>query len=497
MRSTGVIFFLIIILIAWQADAEPAAVRVTYADGRPYEVIRAFEIDQTFFIPIEDIVRILSLNLEKDEVPTRAVLFDGEIRLEIPLGSDVWLRNGETILVGNVTSLEEGKIVVSIDAFATVIADAFDAKIAWDRDERLLSVGLASPNILDLQVTPNGDRVSIRFTTDGLLKYHFSPIADDRFEILVIGGVLSKKMAFFSETHLVRSIETRQEHQGVRISVTLQKSDLEYMVFPAIDRPGIFAIVKELGLSGIPEPELRPPKPLGREDRLDLQRKKIDMVVIDPGHGGENSGATGPTGLMEKTVNLDIALKLKELLENKGLKVILTRDRDIDLSLKSRIEIANCVGAGLFLSIHCNGHPKPTSSGFEVYFHSLPSDDYEDAMAALGDQEVNPDAVKYGSLDDVEFILWDVAQAEFIGQSSHLAQLVNLELSKKLPIPNRGVKQADFVVLRGMQLPAVLIETAFITNPAEEKMLADPDVQRSIAEAIASAIMRFKQHYGR
>ncbi len=493
----AVLLTVLALFVVGQVRAYAAPVTVTYADGRPYEVIRAWEVDQSLFIPIEDIARILLVNLEKDEALTRAVLFAGETRIEIPLGSTVWLRNGESIVVGNVASVEEGKIVVSIDAFVAIIADAFGARISWDRNDKRISVGLASPNIIDLEVTPNGDRVSIRFITDGLLRYNFSPVGDAGFEILVLGGVLSKKMGFFSETHLVRSIETRQEPEGVRISVTLQEPGLEYIVFPAADKVGIFAIVKRMGLGGIPEPELRPPRTLGWEDRLSLQKRKIDVVVIDPGHGGENSGATGPTGLMEKAVNLEIALKAKQVLEEKGLKVILTRNRDIDLSLRSRTEIANSVGAGLFVSIHCNGHRRPTASGLEVYFHSLPSDEYGEAMAATENMEISSSSRGYGDPDDIEFILWDVAQAEFIAQSSHLAQLVNQELSKVLPIPNRGVKQADFVVLRGVHLPAILVETAFITNPTEEKMLGSPDVQRSIAEAMAQAIMRFKQYYGR
>lgn len=497
MKAACTIAIAWLVLLTPLVGARATTITVTYGDGRPYEVLRAWQIDESFFVSIDDVARMLCIDVEKDAPLTKAVLIAPGMQIEIPLASNVWLRNGESLLVGKAALLEEGNIVVSIDALVDLIADAFGTKMTWDRNERRLAVGVGEPNLLDLEVTPNGDRVSIRFKTAGLPRYDFFPMADDRFEIFIPGGIVSRRMGFSSETHLVRSVEVRQEPQGVRISVRLQDPGLEYIVFPARDQAGIFAIVKRLGLGGIPEPELRPPRALGHEERLSLQKSKIEAVVIDPGHGGDNTGAVGPSGLMEKLVNLEIALKAKEILESKGLQVILTRSRDVDLGLKARTEIANSVGSGLFISIHANGHRKPTASGFEVYFHSLPSDDDARGVSSFENQVIGSTIEKSDETDDIAFILWDTAQTEFIAQSSHLAQLVNEELAKRLSIRNRGVKQADFVVLRGIHSPAILIETAFITNPEEEKMLRDKDFQRSIAEAIAQAVIRFKNHYGR
>jgi N-acetylmuramoyl-L-alanine amidase len=224
----------------------------------------------------------------------------------------------------------------------------------------------------------------------------------------------------------------------------------------------------------------------------------LDLVVIDPGHGGDNFGSVGPSGYTEKEFNLTVSRVLKQLLERQGVEAILTRNDDVFVDLETRTEVANSVGADIFISMHANGYADGEANGFEVYFLSPALEDAARTVAAMenADSDIVPLTVGEAG-EELAFILWDTAQNEFIVESSRLAQLVNEEMGERLTIRNRGVKQAGFVVLAGVYLPAVLIETGFITNPREEDLLKDEAFQETVAQAIVQAILRFKQDYGR
>lgn len=379
-----------------------------------------------------------------------------------------------------------------------MIAPAFGRSLRWDNQTSRLIVGLPSPNILDLEVNSMKGRMSLRFATEGLLKFQLIPASENQVEIHIPAGVLSRDLGFASEGGLVRKVETHQGAQGVIIIVSLADYNVRYNVFPVRNPDGIVMIVREVNLSEIPEPELRPPKKVAWQKMRASTEDKIDLVVIDPGHGGENFGSIGPTGYTEKQANLAIALKLKELLEADGIEVILTRNEDVFVDLETRTEVANSVGADLFVSIHANGYGSSEASGFEVYFLSPPLDDEARVVAAMENAGIGVvPANEVPANDDVAFILWDTAQSEFVAESSYLAQMVDEELALRLSLKNRGVKQADFVVLKGVYLPAILVETAFITNPQEEDLLKEESFQQQVAEAIAQAILRFKQDYRR
>jgi N-acetylmuramoyl-L-alanine amidase len=155
------------------------------------------------------------------------------------------------------------------------------------------------------------------------------------------------------------------------------------------------------------------------------------------------------------------------------------------------------VGADLFLSVHANGFTSREARGFEVYSLTAAANGESRFNAAAESGSIEPASIIPEPGDEVAFILWDAAQNEFIAESCYLAQLVNEEMARATKIPNRGVKQADFFVLKGAYLPGILVETAFITNPEEEAMLKDEAFQARVAGAIVSAIARFKEDYGR
>ena len=216
------------------------------------------------------------------------------------------------------------------------------------------------------------------------------------------------------------------------------------------------------------------------------------LVVLDPGHGGEDEGARGQRGLLEKDVTLDLARDLARELTEAGMEARLTRDTDVHLPLWDRARIANTEGADLFISIHLNAAPSRQARGSEVYFLSMGAVDrlteqlaaVENAGGKAAGSEPDADSV-------VAVILSDLSQKAFLQDSERLAVAIQAQLNHLGGIRQRGVKQAPFVVLRGAAMPAVLVETAFISNPKEEARLKDPAFRRRVAQAIARGVQRY------
>src|SRR3989337_908859 len=221
---------------------------------------------------------------------------------------------------------------------------------------------------------------------------------------------------------------------------------------------------------------------------------KLNTIVIDPGHGGEDTGAIGPTGINEKDINLGIAKRLEKLISQKmSVKVILTRTDDTFLPLEQRAIIANKNQADLFISIHANASYRKGAGGVETYFLSFDASDEDAKRAAAFENAVasfENKAVKT-NIDDLKTILMDMAQTSVLNESSQFAEIVQENLCKVLKVENRGIKQAPFIVLVGAAMPAVLVEVGFISNANEEKRLTEKETQRTIAEAILKSILTF------
>ena len=245
-------------------------------------------------------------------------------------------------------------------------------------------------------------------------------------------------------------------------------------------------------------PNMRKTKVLSNKNR-GLTQNFIKTIVLDPGHGGEEVGATGHTGLLEKDVALDICRMLKEILtRNLNLRVILTRNSDVYLPLEHRIEKANNQKTDLFVSIHTNASKRREARGAESYFLSYEATDKEaEQLAALENQAFFQSSIAEDPEVDKELklVLWDMAQAEYLVESSQLAEFIQKELNELLGVKQRGIKQAPFLVLMGAQMPAVLVEVAFITNPYEEKMLRSKAFKLKIAQALYRGIYNYIQLY--
>lgn len=233
-------------------------------------------------------------------------------------------------------------------------------------------------------------------------------------------------------------------------------------------------------------------EPPQRQPRSRDKKVVIETICIDPGHGGNDLGAIGSTQVSEKDITLAVGKKLRRMIESKlGLRVIMTREEDLEVSLDSRVALANNQKAQLFVSIHVNGSFRKSARGPETFFVSLQATDPESMALAQKENEALGDIDEIAENDDLKLILWNMAQTEYIKESSKLAEFIQNELNVLLNTINRGVKQAPFRVLMRASMPAVLIEVAFLSNPREEKKLTDDAFLDKVANSIYSGIAKF------
>ena len=242
----------------------------------------------------------------------------------------------------------------------------------------------------------------------------------------------------------------------------------------------------------VPRPSALP-LPLVTDKEMFLRR--IEHVVLDAGHGGKDPGAVGRSGLREKDVNLDMALRLKKELEARGLQVTLSRLDDTFIALDQRPQIANAMGADLFVSLHANANRARWIEGFEVYYLTEAVDDDARALAAAENvpAEVEPGVFKKQVLS-LKAMLWDLIFTENRRESIELAHAISQAVARHLGMKLLGVKGAPFVVLKGARMPAVLVEVGYLSNRGGERKLKDPEYRQKMAVAIAEGIMHFKKY---
>lgn len=220
-------------------------------------------------------------------------------------------------------------------------------------------------------------------------------------------------------------------------------------------------------------------------------------IVIDPGHGGRDGGAVGRRGAVEKEINLAASLELAKLLKQEGVfQVRLTRSTDKFIKLRERSKFANTHHADLFVSLHANANASRRLSGYEIYVLSEKASDpeaerlaeFENSVLALEGEEVFGDAAAA--------VLYAMAKTEFINEAAELAGLMARSLAKRVDLPNRGVKQADFYVLRGTNMPAVLVEMGYLTNARDEAKLQSKKYRRKIVEGLCAGVVDYAKRKG-
>jgi N-acetylmuramoyl-L-alanine amidase len=398
------------------------------------------------------------------------------------------------------TRYDAGFVMVPLEFMLEVASHYTPRTFTWDEEAMRLDVEGLGYNVagIDFQTSQNQTVATIDLTEP--LLYHTDTSTPGLVRLKLYGGRIDARSFGIREVHgLVEGVRAEQSERDAFLYFDIDRDTKRLRVERNEDPQQLRVILEKGDLPDIPDVGFEGSVEIIDDAAVERRSFEIERVVIDPGHGGIDHGKVGgSTGLLEKDVNLARAVAMKDRIEEElGAAVVLTRESDELVALRRRTEIANEAEGDLFISVHCNSWFSERTGGFEAYFLSPARGESERALARFENAAgggPNPNEAARG---DVDFILWDLVQNRYITESSAFAEFVQRAMDERLGIRNRGVKQANFVVLQGAKMPAVLIETAFLSNPAEEALLGEADFHREVAAGVVEAIGRLRERYRR
>ena len=462
-------------LFAWAAWAHAAMPTVTH-DGRTYVELTRVAASLQKTKPDQ------KTRLDAPAASTRAHLRTGDRVVTLTRNWAQVLVDGKPVLLDAPVRVKRGVWLVP-ESFVNRVVPALTRA---GGDTRVATAAPAEITLEDVRVRsyPSFTRIVVETSAPVGHRTETSGPKEARIRLTGLSGG-----AHVEEPQDGLIAEVRLERAGVDglLRVVFEGAAGTIRATTLVDPPRLV-----LDVSRPVEPTTRP----GRERLTPLR-----TIVLDAGHGGHDSGAVGPTGLMEKDLVLDVTRRVGKLVEERlGIKVRFTRDTDHFVTLRDRTSFANRERADLFVSIHANAHRETATDGVETYFLSSEATDSAARQVAAAENgvvqlEQAAGRGNGGKPDLVRMILWDLAQSEFQMESSRLAEVVHDSMTQSLRISNRGVKQAGFYVLGGAAMPAILIEIGFVTNPREEKRLKDSRYRDDIARAILTGLTEYKRNW--
>lgn len=459
-----------------------AAADATFVrEGKPPAPIRAEEREGRTFLLVSDAVVALEGTIAWDE-RTRSYEVKVKGRTAV-FGADAPIAVVDTKVVNLAAPVRASSLGAWAEPefFLKVFGPLTGQTLSWDKATRTLSAKKA--DFVEISVEPSvadlGDltKIVLRFSQSPSYAVETTP---DQVVLHFPGARLT---APSPERLLDSPRVARLLVRGDELTIVFREKGLTANVYALGTPPRL--VVDVARPAGAASTQASAPVP------APAVAKNVKTIVIDPGHGGTEEGAKGPGGSLEKDATLALAKTVQETLQKRGYRTLLTRTSDATVGLDDRAAAANAAKADVFLSIHCNASRAPSAHGTEVYYLSLDASDR--AAAALAETENRappgtPSAEKNAAVRDLDLILWDLAQNQHLAASARLAEIVQADFNRLLGITTRGVKQAPFRVLIGVNAPAVLVEVLFITNPDEEKRLTSDEFRRQVADTLAGSL---------
>jgi len=368
--------------------------------------------------------------------------------------------------------------------------------------------------LLRVRYHTHADKTRVVFDLSSLVPYHVQNDNKRRLDIRFFKCTIRSQKRLWrirdgriSDVHVSETLNGAQVEIGLQTAVLSQTFTLgnpdrivvDFFTTNQSNRTGLSKSSPSTILSGRIDFDTLIKKAVAERQQTPRSKRRIRRIVIDPGHGGFDSGAVNKRmGLSEKDFTLPISLALKQVIgerSNGAIEVFLTRTDDYYVTLSDRVVTANQYDADLFISIHCNANEDAKASGFEVYFSAPKASDREAEKVAQRENALALTDPFFHESDaiDIESILKNLQRRRHLKASQSYAATVHHAVGRSVSIKRRPVKSANFFVLRFAQMPAILVETAFITNSSDAKLLKSPRFHREIAEAIYESVQQWNQ----
>ncbi len=458
--------------------------------GKQNTIASTITNENWIYISLYDLKDILCMTQTSEIEKSRFLLHFPDKTLTFVPQNPFYLRDNKPMKMFLPFISVNGKPFISLADAADILTLITNKEVFLHTSLNSIVIGKGTFNPDSIILAENDDRLSLTIRSTNELLTSIDDDKKGKLKVTLFNAVCKPSLTPPTDTKgQIRKILLKQETDKAILSIYY-------------DAKKISKIEKSLAE---PSPSIKiafykkKEQPLKVKNTSEVKKRKkkkqMDMIVIDPGHGGRDPGAVGPSGLTEKETVLKISKELRKILKTKGFKVLMTREDDSFVRLRQRSELANNSGANFFVSIHCNATAaRKQAGGFETFFLSTAKTSWARAVEAKENAVIKfepPSEQK----SIVEYILWDMAQNEYLRESSDLAEYIQESLSRNILIENRGVKQANFYVMREIYMPSVLVETSFISNNEEEKLLKKSSFRKKIAEGIAEGILKFRETY--
>lgn len=489
MKKLPIIFQIILFAVLLSGISYGSEISVQLSGT--IEKIESYKDGRLTYFSLSGLTSILGERISWEKIGLSAKYVSDEYTITFFLNSPYIKVNDSIKNLIYPVQLKKGNLFLPIKTFLPIFDLIHPDRIIWDKDRKLIRIDSEFYNVTDLAFAPKANGLLIELFINEPKEYEIYITEGNWLNISILGGKVNRRQVLSRmERKYLRDINVVQFEQSAQVSLRMRQNITKYT-----DRfqsnPGRVQI-------SLIDPSVAI---IGNRNHVNIGPDNlINKIIIDAGHGGDDYGAIGLNGSKEKKIVLDIAKRLAKLIrKDKIFEAVMTREKDVGVSLENRTKIANESNGDLFVSIHSNASLNKSARGFQIFYLAPAWNDEARASAQLENASFLAEMNSGGDndIDDLTFILSDMIQTEFQVESADFAAMVDKEFRKKLrkETKARGIDQAGFYVLNGVYMPSVLIETAFLTNKADEKLLKKKKFRQKIAEGIYEGLKRFKAKY--
>jgi N-acetylmuramoyl-L-alanine amidase len=490
---------LAVVGLSWSAaQTPPSGLRMLSREGT--RQLATITQNNQEYVALEDLAAAFGLTFREDRLAGGLTITARSRTIILTADQTVVSVDGRLVSLTTAPVRQGNRWLIPLDFLPRALGQAIDTRIELRRNARLLIVGdLRVPRIVG-RVEPGASSTTVTFevTPPATARVAAEP---GRLLVTFDADAIDLALPSLPPQDFVQALQPGDTPTAVRIATgpkfgvhrvtTTQPDANSSRVVVELLPPTTDALAPPAAAPATPATPTTPSTDVPLP--IPVPSVGVRTIVIDPGHGGEDLGVQGGRGTLEKDVTLSVSRRLKALIESRlGLRVYMTREDDRTLSLDERSAYANSQKADVFVSIHANAAVRPTMKGAEVYFLNLdPESDDARRLSESSDAQL---PALGGGTRTIDLILWETAQARYLEQSNALANYVEQALRGRVQMSPRAVQQAPFRVLVGANMPAVLVEIGYLSNPEQEQALASGNYQDQIAQAIFDAIVRFREH---
>jgi N-acetylmuramoyl-L-alanine amidase len=474
----------------FDSSADTAKLQIGFEGDPVSYTVASFERGRVLYVSVEEFADALGFASYVNARNGKTVLRIGSRSVKISPYNPFIMIDDAVVHMPLPTASMNGRLYVPLAHFLDALGGSFPYRPSLQQERRVLLLSKVRRNITEFDAEAKGNGVVIRLHTTR----RFSPsdiavsVQQGWLHVTLFGGVLDTvQMASEGISGIFQKMVSYQFDKSAQLSFLFGRDVIDRQV--SVDANGVTLSVWS---SDAPIRTATAAVP-------DAVRSRwlIDTIIIDPGHGGRDPGTIGRTGTKEKEVNLEIGQRLRDLLKaaSPRTRVLMTRSTDVFVGLKERGQFANAQGGKLFISIHANANTSRSARGYSTYFLGVGKTQQAVEVArrenSVIQYEEAPEA--YQEYQDFDYILNAIALSSYLKESQQLAEMVNGNLGRRTKIPDQGVHQMGLLVLIGASMPGILVETAFLSNTHEERLLRTRSFQQSVAEALCESVQTFKK----